>query len=415
MKDWRFTTKAVHESGPDRDLHGALRFPVYDSAAFGFDSAEAMADAFSGRRASHAYTRISNPTVAAFEHKITALEGGFAAVAVASGMSAISGTIVNLVAAGDNVVAASSLFGGTYAFFSKVVGPLGVEARFVPISDLAAVEAAVDGRTRALFTETISNPCMIVPDFAGLAEIARRHGVPLIADSTVTSPFLFHAREFGVDVVVHSTTKYLSGGAPCMGGVIVDLGTFDWTRTPALKNYHRYHEAAFIARLRREIARETGSCLAPHNAYLHMLGAETLALRMDRLCENARSAAEFLAAHGAVRSVLYPGLPSSPYHELARRQFRGYFGGILSMNLSGKAACFRFLNELSLVSRASNLGDNKTLALHAASTIFAGLTEEEIKALGVDDTLIRISFGIEDIEDLMEDIHQALEGVETHE
>jgi O-acetylhomoserine (thiol)-lyase len=403
---------AVHESGPKKDPHGALRFPVYDNAAFRFDSAESMAESFGGRRAAHAYTRITNPTVEAFEHKITALERGFATVAVSSGMAAISGAMLNLLEAGDNIVTASSLFGGTYSYFRNILVPLGIEVRFVPIEDLKSVEEAVNGRTRAIFTETITNPCMIVPDFEGLSQIAAKHGVPLVADSTVTTPYLFEAREFGADIVVHSTTKYFSGGATGMGGVIVDLGTFDWSRIPTLKNYHRFGEAAFIARLRKETCRETGACLSPHNAYLQSLGTETLALRMERLCGNAKRAAEFLDAHRAVHSVNYPGLVLSPFHELARRQFNGLFGGILSMNLSDKAAGFRFLNRLSLVSRASNLGDNNTLALHPASTLFAGFTEEQMKAVGVDDSLIRISFGIEDTGDIVDDIRQALEGEE---
>ncbi len=411
MKKAGFTTRAVHEAGPRIDPHGALRFPVYDNVAFRFDSAEAMAEAFSGRRAAHAYTRITNPTVEAFEHKIAALEGGGSAVAVASGMAAISATLLNLVMSGENIVAASSLFGGTFALFTKVLAPLGIETRFVPADDPKAVEVSIDSRTRAIFAETISNPCMVVPDFKAISRIARGHGIPLIADSTVTTPYLFRARDFGVDIVVHSTTKYISGGASAMGGAIADLGTFDWSRIPALAHFHRFGESAFIARLRKEACREIGGCLAPHNAYLQSLGTETLALRMDRLCGNARSAAEFLAGHRAVRSVVYPGLPSSPYHGLARRQFRGLFGGILSLNLFSRAGCFRFLNGLALISRASNLGDNKTLALHPASTIFAGFTAEELEAVGVNDTLIRISFGIEDSEDLIDDIDQALEGV----
>jgi len=412
MKHRGFTTRAIHESGAGKEAHGALRFPTYDTAAFGFESAEDMADAFSGRRAAHAYTRISNPTVDVFERKITALENGVASVAVASGMAAISATFLNLLAAGDNIIATASLFGGTYTFFKKVLTPFGVETRFVPANALNAIETAIDGNTRAIFTETISNPGMIVPDFAGISSIARKHRIPVIADGTVTTPYLFHARDFGVNVVLHSTTKYISGGATSMGGVIVDLGNFDWTQIPALADYHRFKDMAFIARLRKEIYRETGSCLAPHNAYLQTLGLETLGLRMERICANAFSMAEFLSSHRAVKAVLYPGLPSSPFHNLARKQFSG-FGGILSLNLFSKADCFRFLNKLSVVSRASNLGDNKTLALHPASTIFAGFTEAELTNLGLDDALIRISFGIEDIDDLREDIRQALEGMEV--
>ena len=407
MKQRGFTTRAIHESGLRKEAQGALRFPLYDTAAFGFESAESMADVFYGRQASHAYTRISNPTVETFERKITALEGGVASVAVASGMAAISTTFLNLVASGENIISTASLFGGTYTFFKKILTPFGVETRFVPAEDLAAIEAAIDGNTRAIFIETISNPCMIVADFEEISSIAAKHRIPVIADSTVTTPYLFRARDFGVNVVLHSTTKYVSGGATSMGGVIVDLGNYDWSLSPALQDYHRFRDMAFIARLRKEIYRETGSCLAPHNAWLQTLGLETLGLRMERICANAGSMAEYLSTHRAVKSVLYPGLPSSPFHKLAQKQFSG-FGGILSLNLFSKADCFRFLNKLSVISRASNLGDNKTLALHPASTIFAGFTEAEMKGLGVDDTLIRISFGIEDIDDLREDISQAL-------
>ncbi|MRR18263.1 MAG: O-acetylhomoserine aminocarboxypropyltransferase/cysteine synthase, partial [Deltaproteobacteria bacterium] len=381
MKRRGFTTTAIHESGPGKEAQGALRFPVYDTAAFGFESAESMADSFSGRRQAHAYTRISNPTVDALERRITALESAKATVAVASGMAALSVTFLNLLKAGENIVASASLFGGTYTFFKKILAPLGIETRFVPIDDPGAVETAVDEHTRAVFAETISNPGMIVADFNGIASIAAKRGIPVIADSTVTTPYLFHARDYGVNVVLHSTTKYVSGGATTMGGAIVDLGNFDWTKIPALAGYHRFNEMAFIARLRREVYRETGSCLAPHHAYLQTLGLETLALRMERICLNAGRLAEFLSAHSAVTSVRYPGLSSSPYHVLANKQFQG-FGGILSMNLKSRAECFRFLNRLSVISRASNLGDNKTLALHPASTIFAGFTEEELKHLG---------------------------------
>lgn len=406
-----FTTQAIHESRFRTEAHGALRFPVYDGVAFGFGSAEEMADVFYGRKAAHAYTRISNPTVDAFERTMAALEGGIAGVACASGMAAISTMFFNLVAAGDNIIAASSLFGGTYTFLRKILPSFGVETRFVPADDPSAVEAAIDGRSRIIFAETISNPGMIVPDFAALSSIARKHGILLIADSTVTTPYLFHARDFGVNLVVHSTTKYISGGATTMGGIIVDLGNFDWSQIPALAEYHRFADMAFIARLRKEIHRETGSCLAPHSAYLQILGLETLALRMDRVCANAKNMAQYLTTHDSVESVLYPGLPSSPFYLTAGKQFRDC-GGIISLNLHDKKDCFHFLNKLSIIRRATNLGDNKTLALHPASTIFAGIAEHEQKKLGVEDTLIRISFGIEDFDDLRQDIDQALNGVQ---
>jgi O-acetylhomoserine (thiol)-lyase len=406
-----FTTRAIHESRTGKDPNHSLRFPIYATVSHDFETAETMADSFSGRRGGYAYSRIANPTVDAFERTITALEEGIATVAVSSGMAAISTTLFNLVLTGDNIVAASSLFGGTYSLMRNVVRPLGVEIRFVPADDTAAIEAAIDGRTRAVFLETISNPCSIVPDFGKISEVTSRHHVVLIADSTVTTPYLFHAKQFGVNVVIHSTTKYISGGATGMGGAIVDLGNFDWSYIPSLSEYHRFRDMAFIARLKKEVYREIGSCQSPHDAYLQSLGLETLALRMEKTCRNALEIAEFLEGQDAVSSVLYPGLPNSPFHEQAKSQFNGLYGGVLAFRLANESACFRFLNRLNLVRRSSNIGDNKTLALHAASTIFAVCTDEERKALGVDGALIRLSVGIEDIEDVLADIRQALDRI----
>ena len=411
MKDKGFSTKAVHESGARKDGFDALRFPIHASVAFGFESAEAMADTFFGRNVDFAYSRISNPTVELFEKRLNALEDGLATVAVSSGMAAISTALLNLVTEGDNIVAASSLFGGTYSLLANVLGPLGIKTRFVDVNDLDSIDAAIDARTRVIFLETISNPCIIVPDFDAISRIAGARNVVLIADSTVTTPYLFEARRFGVNVVVHSTTKYISGGATSMGGAIVDLGNFDWSAVPSLKDYHKFHEQAFTARLRKEVYREIGSCLSPYHAYLQSLGLETLALRMERICRNTQAIADVLETESAVRSVMYPGLASSPYRELARRQFNGLGGGIVSFQLPGKAASFQFLNRLSVIRRATNLGDNKSLALHPASTIFANLTEEAVRGLGVDDTLVRLSVGIEDWDDLVDDIHNALKGI----
>jgi O-acetylhomoserine (thiol)-lyase len=411
VKNTGFSTKAIHESGTRKDGYRAFRFPIYAGVAFGFETAEAMADTFFGRNLDFAYSRISNPTVELFEKKLTALEDGFATVAVSSGMAAISTTLLNLLTEGDNVVAASSLFGGTYSLLTNVLAPIGVKTRFVDVNDLGSITAALDSRTRAIFLETISNPCIIVPDFEAISEIARARNVVVIADSTVTTPYLFHAKRFGVNVVVHSTTKYISGGATSMGGAIVDLGNFDWTAVPSLKDYHRFNEQAFTARLRKEVYRETGSCLSPHNAYLQTLGLETLALRMERICRNGQAVADFLEIESAVTSVMYPTLATSPYYDLAQKQFNGLGGGVLSFRLPSKAASFQFLNRLSLIKRATNLGDNRSLALHPASTIFANLTKDAVKALGVDDTLIRISVGIEDADDLIDDVKNALKGI----
>lgn len=406
-----FSTRAIHGAGPGTEPRRALQFPIYAGVAHDFESAEAMGATFSGRKAAFAYSRIANPTVDAFEKKMALLEDGLGSVAVSSGMAAISTTLLTLLAAGDNIVSSSSLFGGTFSLFRNVLSPLGIETRFVPIDDPDAIEAAIDGQTRAIFLETISNPRTVVPDFAEVSRIARAHRLVLIADSTATTPYLFSAKRHGADIALHSTTKYISGGATSMGGAIVDLGTFDWSAVPALEGYHRFREMAFLARLRKEVYRDTGSCMSPYDAYLQSLGLETLALRMERVCENARAIAEFLAGEDAVRSVDYPGLPSSPYHDLANRQFDGRYGGVLAFSLPDKASCFRFLNRLRLMRRSSNLGDNKSLALHSSTTIYVEFTAEEQKAMGVDDTIIRLSVGIEDPDDIIADLRQALAGI----
>jgi len=403
-----FTTRAIHEPTLGRDANRALMFPIYAGVAHEFENAEAMEETFTGRRAAFAYSRIANPTVTAFERKLTALEDGTGSVAVSSGMAAISVSLLNLLSKGDTLVAASSVFGGTYALFKKVFYPLGITVKFVPVTDIGRIEDAMDDSTRALFLETVSNPDTMIPDFEEISRIASRHNAAVVADSTVTTPYLFPAKKFGVNVVVHSTTKYISGGATSMGGAIIDLGNFDWSHIPALKEYHRFGSMAFLARLRCEVYRNTGSCLSPFEAYLQSLGLETLGLRMDRICKNTQAVAEFLEPQNAVTKVYYPGLASSPFHGLAKKQLGGKCGGILAFGLVDRKACFRFLNRLALIRRASNIGDNKTLAIHPASTIFAELNEQEKRDTGVDDTLIRLSVGIEDADDIIADIRQAL-------
>ena len=408
MNHGGFTTKAVHASAVKANAQGALQFPLFTGAAYEFETAEAMRDSFAGKKAAHAYSRISNPTVEAFEIRMARLEDGRGAIAASSGMAAISTVLLNLLSAGDSLVVASSLFGGTFSLLRNVLAPLGIQSRFVPITDPAAVEEAIDGSTRALFVETIANPGMVVPDFAALSGIARRHGIVLVADGTVTTPYLFNARGHGVDIIIHSTTKYISGGWAGVGGIIVDLGTFDWGSIPSLKQYRRFNEMAFIARLRREVHRETGCCMSPLVAGFQSMGLETLSLRMDRICGNAARMADFLALRDDVRSVGYPGLAASPFHEVSRKQFNGMFGGILTFELNDAAACYRFLNGLSLIKKATNFGDNRSLAIHPASTIFAGMPPEERVSLGAPDAMIRLSAGIEDPDDIIDDIGRAL-------
>ena len=414
MEKLGFDTRAVHGDVLKEDIHRAIRYPIYAGVAFHFESAEDLEDAFAFRLPVHAYSRVTNPTVEAFERKMNGLENGRAAVATASGMAAISNVFFNLLTQGENIVSANSLFGNTYSFFKKTLMNFGIETRFVDIDDLDQVRDAIDKKTRALFLETISNPKMNVPDITKITEIVREkskdldHGIAVIVDGTVTTPYLFNGKAFGVDLVIHSSTKLISGGATSVGGVIVDLGNCDWSGFPSLKDYRKLGEYAFLARLRKEVYRDLGACMSPQTAFLQSLGLETLSLRVERVCKNTLALAGFLNQHDKVLRVNYPGLPDSPFHALAKKQFNGRFGGVLSFELADKTTCFTFLNDLRIIRRASNLGDNTTLIIHPASTLFQEYSLEEKKTMNVSEGLIRLSVGIEDIDDLIGDIEKAL-------
>jgi O-acetylhomoserine (thiol)-lyase len=408
MQTLGFDTKAVHGATLKQDAHNAIRFPIYAGAAFSFESAEEMEDSFAYRKPAHVYSRISNPTVEAFERKINLLEGGRGAIAVASGMAAISNVLFNLLSKGENIVAASSLFGNTYSFLKNTLKHFGIDTRFVDIEDLEQIDNSIDNKTRVVFLETISNPKMNVPEIAKIVQLAHKKRVVVVMDGTMTTPFIFNSKEFGVDVVIHSSTKLISGGSTSIGGVIVDLGNDKWSGFSSLQNYEKLHEWAFLARLRKEVHRNLGACMSPHTAYLHNLGLETLSLRMEKICENALKIARFLEENNNVIRVNYPGLASSSYHELAKNQFNGRYGGVLSFELRDKPACFQFLNQLKIIRRASNLGDNTSLIIHPASTIFREFTHKEKSTMGVTEEMIRLSIGIENLDDLLEDIKQAL-------
>jgi O-acetylhomoserine (thiol)-lyase len=385
---------------------------VYDSVAFEFESAEEIQRAFQGQLAAHTYTRISNPTVEDFEERVRVLADAYGVLAVSSGMAAISNVILTLAGSGTNIVAGRFLYGNTVSLFSRTLRAWGLEARFVDATDPRAVEGAMDENTRAIFIEAITNPQLEVPDVARIAAISQKHGVPLIVDGTLTTPYIFKSKEFGASVEVISSTKYISGGATTVGGLIIDNGTFDWRRAPALAEIaERFGPSAFLMRLRREVFRNLGASLSPHNAYLQTLGLETLALRIDRSCQNALHLARFLKEHPKVRSVNYPGLEDSPYHEIARRQFHGRYGGLLTFELESRDACFRLMDSLRIIRRATNLNDNKTLIIHPASTYLSEYSPEERRAMNVSDEMLRLAVGIEDLEDLVEDLSQGLANV----
>lgn len=408
-----FATKAIHGEAAKKDVHGTLRMPVYDSVAFEHESSQDMQQAFEGLRPAHSYTRISNPTVEDYERRVRLLSDALGVIAVSSGMAAISNVILALAETGTNIVTTRFLFGNTYSLFESTFRPWGLDIAYVDLADARALEAVIDENTRAVFLESITNPQLQVVDFEAVARIAHSRGVPVIVDGTVTTPYLFRAKDFGVDLEVISATKYISGGATSVGGLIVDYGTFNWRRNPKIAPWvAKFGANALLVWLRAEVYRNLGACLSPHNAYLQSLGLETLSLRVQKSCENALTLAQYLEnCRGRVRSVNYPGLPSSDYHCVAKRQFSRGFGGILTFTLGGREECFAFMDSLKLVRRATNINDNKTLILHPSSTIFCEYSPPEKENMGVGDALLRLSVGIEDVEDIVEDLEIGLAAI----
>jgi O-acetylhomoserine (thiol)-lyase len=360
-----FSTKAIHGGLNKKEAHGALRTPVYDTVAFEHESARSIQLAFEGKSPGHVYSRISNPTVQDFEQKIRLLSGGTAVLAVASGMAAISNTFFALAEAGSNIITTRHLFGNSLSLLEKTFAPWGLEIRFVSMSDPAEVENGIDGDTRAIYLESITNPQLEVADCSELGHIAKKHSIPLIVDNTLMTPYLFDTKNAGVDIEILSTTKYISGGATSLGGIIIDNGTFDWRQSPKLGDSAlKLGPMTFIATLRQEVLRNIGACLSPHNAYLQNLGIETMSLRIDKSCANTKILADYLEGQIQVKAVHYPGLESSPFHEIASNQFHGKFGGLLTFDLQDQAACFTLIDNLSIIRRATNVNDNKTLILH---------------------------------------------------
>ncbi len=411
---WQLETKVIHGGFEPDEQTGATSAPIVQSTAFAYGSAEDIEAVFAGRDAGFVYSRIANPTVSAFEARITALEDGLGAIAVSSGMAAISSLALALAGSGEEIVAGSSLFGGTYSLFRHTLSRYGIGVRFVDPRNPAAFREAISDATRLVFVETIGNPKLDVPDVAAIAAITRERGVPLVVDSTVTTPLLVQPKRLGADLIVHSTSKFINGHGNAIGGIIVDAGTFDWSnpRFPHLASFRaRVGQFALLAALRNRICRDLGCCLAPFNAFLLSMGIETLGVRMERHCANAARLAAFLATHPKVDETGYPGLDTHPDHVLANRQFGGRYGALVTLRLGTKERCFAFVNRLRLARNLANLGDARTLVIHPASTICRDLNEEERLAMGVTEDLVRLSVGIEDPADILGDIEQALDAL----
>jgi O-acetylhomoserine (thiol)-lyase len=416
-------TIAVHGGYTPDPTTKAVAVPIYQTTSYAFDSAQHGADLFDLKLQGNIYTRIMNPTSDVLEKRVAELEGGIGALALASGSAAVTYAIMTIAGQGDNIVSSGALYGGTYNLFAHTLPQFGIEVRFADYSDPAQFERLIDSRTKAVFCESIGNPLGNVTDLAALAEIAHRYGVPLIVDNTVPSPYLCRPFDHGADIVVHSLTKYLGGHGNSIGGVLVDSGKFPWAehkaRFPQLNqpdaSYHGvvYTEAlgpaAFIGRARVVPLRNMGAAISPFNSFLILQGIETLAVRMDRICDNTLAVAKFLQSHPAVSWVKYAGLPDHPQHALAQRYMGGRASGILTFGVKGgRAAGEKFLDALKLVIRLVNIGDARSLATHPASTTHRQLSPAELAKAGVSEDMVRLSIGIEHIEDLKEDLDQAL-------
>ncbi|MGD9558517.1 MAG: aminotransferase class I/II-fold pyridoxal phosphate-dependent enzyme [Mangrovibacterium sp.] len=404
-----FTTRSLNVPFPRKDPYRSLDMPVYESVAFEFDSSEEMAVCFRGDKAAHVYSRTSNPTVEYFEIKMRTLTGARQSLALTSGMAAIANAVLALCKAGDNIISGRNLFSHSWFLFSKSLANYGLETRFADMGNVEEVEQLIDKNTRLIYLETVTNPQLDIADLEKLAQIANLHHILLITDSTLTPPVIFHSSGLGVHVEVMSTTKFISGGATSFGGIILDNGNYDWARNPNLADLaEKYGKEAFIAALRKNYYRHTGAPMTAQTAHYQIMGLDTLELRFNRCYENCVALGRFLTEHPSVVQVTYPGLSDSEGYPLALKQFSGKPGTILSFDLKSQKACFDFMDRLQIIRRATNLNDNKSLIIHPYSTIYAEFTEEEKRAAGIRDTMIRLSVGIEDAGDLAADISEAL-------
>lgn len=409
MEEISFEAQVLHTPYEKPDAYNALSMPVYNNAAYEFASAEAMEAAFCGRTADHAYSRITNPTVQYFEDRVRTITGAMSVTALNSGMAAITHVLLTLGRAGGNVVTSPHLFGNTFSLMKNTLAAFGLEARFCDLTNPVEVQANVDADTCAIFLEIITNPQLEVADLKALAAIGEKYHIPLVADTTIVPFSVFHAKDFGVNIEIISSTKYISGGATSLGGLIVDYGTFDYSHSISLKHWHdQFGNRAFTARMRKEIHRNLGSYMTPQAAYMQTLGLETMQIRFERMAATCLALAERLQTLPSIVSVNYTGLKDNPFHELSVAQFGSYPGAMLTFDLPSREACFAFMNRLKLIRRATNLFDNKSLAIHPASTIYGTFSEEQRQAMDISQQTIRLSVGLEAVDDLYNDISQAL-------
>jgi O-acetylhomoserine (thiol)-lyase len=414
-KKYRFHTQVMHTAQSPKDWQGATLPPIFQTASHQHPTAENLSETFGGKRSDHIYMRLTNPTNRILEEKLASLENGRGAVVMSSGMAAITNACMALLRTGDEFVSGNSLFMSTYVLFTNIFKKYGITARLVESTDMDAIEKAINEKTRFIYLETIGNPKMDVPDLARAAQIAHGHGLPLLVDNTLATPYLCRPLELGADVVIHSTTKYLSGHGDAVGGVVIDGGNFSWPkdRFPDFVPFiERKGPLAYLDKVWREHHINFGTTQAPFHAYLTMIGVDTLALRMERHMENALKVAGYLSARPELTWLNYPGLEGHRFHDISKKQFgdRG-FGGMLAFGLKDQATCFKFINNLRLIYHLANLGDCKTLVIHPYSSQYISFDDPTRESLSIRRDLIRLSVGIEAVEDICEDLGQALDSL----
>lgn len=424
-REFKFETLQLHAGQVVDATTKSRAVPIYQTTSFVFEDTQEGADLFALQKAGNIYTRITNPTTSAFEERIAALEGGVGALATASGMAALTYTILGLAHAGDHVVAASTIYGGTFNLLKETLPRYGITTTFVNIDNLEEVEAAIGENTKLVLIETLGNPVINIPDIEKIAEIAHKHRIPLVADNTFATPYLINVFSHGVDISVHSATKFIGGHGTTIGGVIVDSGKFDWSASGKFPQFVNedpsYHNlsytrdvgaAAFIVAARVQLLRDMGAALSPFNSFLLLQGLETLSLRVERHVQNAEKIVDFLVNHPKVEKVNYPKLPDSPYHALAEKYLPKGVGSIFTFHIKGgEAEARKVIDSLEIFSNLANVADAKSLVVHPATTTHAQLSDSDLEAAGVAKNQIRLSIGLENVDDLIEDLRLALENI----
>jgi O-acetylhomoserine (thiol)-lyase len=414
LKKMEIKTLAIHGGFWGDKETGATVVPIYQTISYAYENAEEITSVFDGKAPGYIYTRIANPTTSAIEVRLAQLEDGIGCIATSSGMAAIASTIMGLVKTGDQIIAASGIFGGTVSFFKNILRRFGIKTIFVDVTDTSNFVRALNDKTKLIFVETISNPGMDVPDIPAIAKIAHQINIPFIVDNTCATPALFKSVEYGADIVIHSTSKFINGHGTAIGGAIIDTGHYNW-REGIFEDIKELSEKtgqlAFLSHLRNLIYRDLGSCPAPMNSFLMLQGLSTLSVRMEKHCQNARLLAQYLQKQPETIWINYPGLANQKFYDRIERLFKGRGGGLLTFSLGSKENAYKFINSLKLARNSANFGDLKTLVIHPASTIFHEFNDDEKEVMGITSDMIRVSVGIEDFEDIKADFVQALQNI----